>query len=345
MEHLTVARLPADHPPILVPVLDAEEEFDWEGGFHRAHTAASAMTELPRGQAVFEAFGIRPTYVVTYPVAMQAEAAAPLRAILASGRACLGAHLHPWVTPPFDEQPAASAPPTAQAAGEISRRLSFPGNLPRALESAKLAATVQALEQAFGERPRIYQAGRYGLGPNSAAILREQGFLVDTSPLPTFDYRHEGGPDFSGASALPTWNEELLVLPQTAALLGWLAGGRAAAWHRRLTQPLPSALRLPGLLSRLRALERLRLSPEGYEHNDHRRLTRELLARGQRCFVFSFHTPSLKPGCTPYVRSVAERDALLERCRRYFDWFLGELRGIALTPLELRDKLLALRTP
>ena len=37
-----------------------------------------------------------------------------------------------------------------------------------------------------------------------------------------------------------------------------------------------------------------------------RRLTRALLARGQRTFVLSLHSPSVVPGNTPYVRSDAD---------------------------------------
>jgi hypothetical protein len=44
----------------------------------------------------------------------------------------------------------------------------------------------------------------------------------------------------------------------------------------------------------------------------------------------------VKPGCTPYVRDAAGRDAFLESCRRYFDFFLGELGGVASTPLDVR---------
>jgi hypothetical protein len=102
-----------------------------------------------------------------------------------------------------------------------------------------------------------------------------------------------------------------------------------------------SKVRLPGILSRLGALERLMLSPEGYAPEHHRRLTRALLARGTRVFTFSLHSPSLRPGCTPYVRSQQDLVQFLDACRRYFEFFLGELGGVGMTALELREHLSA----
>ncbi len=76
------------------------------------------------------------------------------------------------------------------------------------------------------------------------------------------------------------------------------------------------------------------LSPEGFLPEHHRRLTLSLLDRGVRVFAFTLHSPSLRPGCTPYVRSDADRDKFLDACRRYFDFFLGDLGGVSRTPIE-----------
>src|SRR3546814_4149526 len=48
------------------------------------------------------------------------------------------------------------------------------GNLPPELEHAKLAALTEAIAGAFGARPVVYKAGRYGVGPATAGIRSEE---------------------------------------------------------------------------------------------------------------------------------------------------------------------------
>jgi len=322
-----MASTPQNARPVLLVLIDTEEEFDWEAPFRRENTGVTAMAHVGRAQEIFDAYGITPTYVVDYPVASQPQGNELLAEIATSGRAVIGAHLHPWVTPPFDE--------------ELCLRNSFPGNLPRELEAAKLRATIAAIEAGIGVRPAIYQAGRYGLGPHTHELLESLGFEVDFSVCPPFDYSNEGGPDYSRSSTEPYWfghGRRMLGIPMTGAYTGLLSGAAHGLHTLANRSPLTWA-RLPGLLSRTGLLDRLRLSPEGFDTGDHRRLVHELLARGQRTFVFSFHSPSLKPGCTPYVRSEAELAEFLDRFRRCFDFFLGELGGLSLTPLELRARL------
>ncbi len=323
----TLIRLPESSPPRLLVVVDTEEEFDWERDFDRASTSVTAMRHLGRAQRVFDERGVTPTYVVDYPVASQEEGVAPLAEVHADGRAVVGAHLHPWVNPPHDEV--------------VDRRSSFPGNLPRALEAAKLARLTDELEARLGERPTVYKAGRYGLGPNTASILAEQGFEVDVSASPPYDYRAEGGPDYGGFGCEPYWfgDGPLLGIPSTGAYVGW--AGAASSRLYAVAAAAPGWSRLPGVLARARAVERLRLSPEGFSGADLERLTRHLLGRGLRVFSLSFHSPSLEPGWTPYVRSASDLERFLDRLRRFLDLFLGELGGVATTPLELKRRLTA----
>ncbi|MBI5435115.1 MAG: polysaccharide deacetylase family protein [Planctomycetes bacterium] len=319
--------------PTLVVLVATEEEFDWTGPFDRGSTSVRAASELPVGQRLFDEFGVRATWLCDYPIASQAASLEPLREVLAGGRAELGAHLHPWVTPPFEE--------------ELTRANSFPGNLPEELERAKLEAITRVLEENVGLRPRIYQAGRYGFGPRTAKLLVELGYQVDASSCPAFDFRPEGGPDFTHARIEPFFHPEaksLLVVPVTGAFIGFL-GERAPHWYSRISQPTWARMRLPALFARARAVERLRLSPEGFEFEDLKRLTLALSARGQRVFTFTFHSPSLMPGGSSYVRSDDDLRRFLERCRRYFDFFLGEFGGRSLSPLALRDEFAARHVP
>jgi len=238
----------------------------------------------------------------------------------------LGAHLHPWVTPPQRE--------------EICSANSYPGNLPRELEFEKLRRLKNLMTEIFGESPRIYKAGRYGFGARTAGILSDLGFEVDLSAAPPFDFGEDGGPDYSSFDARPYWFGEgggLLGLPTTGAYIGFLDVA-AHLVYAVARDPRLRWAHLPGILSRLGVVDRLRLSPEGYDLSDLKKLTRFLLARGVRTFTFSYHSPSLVPGNTCFVRDEAGLRRFLDRIRRYFDYFMNELGGVPSTPLELRDR-------
>ena len=90
-------------PPKLFIVVDTEEEFDWGAPFSRDNVSVTAIVEVGRLQRVVEPHGLKPTYVVDYPVASTPASASRLATIAAGGGCRIGAHLHPWVTPPFDE--------------------------------------------------------------------------------------------------------------------------------------------------------------------------------------------------------------------------------------------------
>jgi hypothetical protein len=135
-------------------------------------------------------------------------------------------------------------------------------------------------------------------------------------------------------------------LPNTGAFVGW-CHGLGADLHPLLEHASVARLRLPAIASRLRLLERIRLTPEGYTIAEMRRLTRALLARGQRTFVLSLHSPSVVPGNTPYVRADKDLALLLQRLRGYLAFFRDELHGRFVTPNALKAELerLALHRP
>ena len=313
--------------PILVVVIHTEEEFDWSKPHDRNATGVTHIRHIDQAQRVFDAFGIVPNYVVDYPIAAQAEAFGPLKVYADAGRALIGAHLHPWVSPPFDE--------------ELNARNSYPGNLPRALEQEKLSLLTDKITAAFGAPPRTYLAGRYGFGPQTGEILEELGYEVDISAAASIDYSADGGPDYSGYTSEPYWignSRRLLGLPGSGGYVGLLRAG-GTPLYRRLTSPSLRQAHISGAVARLRLLERIRLSPEDYSEPEMRRLTKTLLADGVRVFVFSFHSPSVMPGGTPYVLTDADLKCFLDKCRRYFDFFMRELGGTTMTPLGVKDWL------
>lgn len=329
--HKELINVPATSRPILSVVIHTEEEFDWDRPFDRSAIGVSHMGQIHLVQDIFDAAGIVPTYVVGYPIADQEQGYEPLAKFAAAGRALIGSHLHPWVCPPHAE--------------DICARNSYPGNLPRQLELEKLALLTDRIAASFGTRPVVYLAGRYGFGPNTGEVLEELGYEVDVSTIVPMDFSADGGPDYSFCTNHPFWfgdHRRLLAISCTGDFVGWLPPAARRFAHRLAAHPNVAWARLPGILSRIGAVERIALSPEGNTNAEMRRLTRSLVRQGFRIFVFSFHSPSVQPGFTSYVRDERELGTFLGNCREYFEFFMEELGGLAMTPLEIKILLRSL---
>lgn len=288
---------PAFGQRVLLTV-DTEEEFDWRAPFRREGYGLSHVAAIPRFQAFCEKIGAHPVYLSDWPIVHDPAAAEIIRDAVSRGAADIGVQLHPWVNPPFEE--------------DISARNSFAGNLPPALEAAKFRALRDAIEQTFGTAPLIYRAGRYGLGPHTAAMLKDAGIRIDTSVRPLFDYSAEGGPDYSNHPVAPYWADaehRLLELPVTSAYWGPLR--RLGPMIHRVQRHTPTFF---SGFSRLRLLERIALTPEGVSADEALRGIDLSLDAGLPLLVLSFHSPTLAPGHTPYARTQDDVEAL-------YDWF------------------------
>lgn len=319
-------RLPSDTAPQLIVVIDTEEEFDWNAKPDPKKNGVSAMAHIDRAQTIFNEYGIRPCYVVDYPVTSQPEGSALLKRYFDAGQCDIGAHLHPWVNPPIQEA--------------INVHNMYPGNLDPELERGKLMHLRNTIADTFGAPPTIYKAGRYGFGPNTENILAELGFEIDVSVCPPLDSRADGGPDYRRFTSDPFWfgtgSSRLLEIPTTGAFVGWAHTTAIPLYD--LASRL-KRFRAPGILARLSAVDRLMLSPEGFGTDEHIKLTRFLYQRGMRTFTWSFHSPSVVPGNTAYVQNEQELTTFLDSFRRFFDFFFGELAGQATTPARLKTMM------
>ncbi|WP_325064544.1 polysaccharide deacetylase family protein [Erythrobacter mangrovi] len=193
------------------------------------------------------------------------------------------------------------------------------------------------IETNFEVVPRIYRAGRYGLGPNSAQMLSETGIAIDSSVRARFDYSAGHGPDYSHHPVNPYWTDterKLIELPLTTTYWGMLRkqGGLLAPLVRRHPG-------LGGALSRLGLFERIALTPEGVTAEEALRGIDIALDDGLPILVLSFHSPSLAPGYTPYVRSEEELDAFYDWLRQIYAYL--DRRGVQSTTVaEIMEKAL-----
>ncbi|MGB3378360.1 MAG: polysaccharide deacetylase family protein [Allopontixanthobacter sediminis] len=278
--------------------VDTEEEFDWEAPFSPSEHSLDHIGRLAKFQQFCEGIGVPPVYLIDWPVAASPRAAEILGDAVKSGKAEIGIQLHPWVNPPHEE--------------EVNAYNSYAGNLPLALEREKFMRLKDKIEENFHVEPMIYRAGRYGLGPNSVAMLREAGIAIDSSVRTKFDYRPGHGPDYRATPLVPYWLDEpqgVLELPLTSVFWGIMRR------QGDLLQPLVDRYpHLGGILSKLSLLERISLTPEGISVEEALRGIDIALDDGLPILVLSFHSPSLVPGNTPYVRTEEDLD-------RFYDWW------------------------
>ncbi|EAQ98910.2 polysaccharide deacetylase family protein [Congregibacter litoralis] len=318
-------QLPESSRPVLMVVVDTEEEFDWERFPDRKSTEVTAMQNVGLAQERCDAFGLKPCYVIDYPIVSQSQGVVDLKTYYGQGRCEIGAHLHPWVNPPLTET--------------LSVANMYPGNLDRETEFKKIQVLRDEITKVFGKAPRAYKAGRYGFGPHTGDTLEKLGFDIDLSFSPPVNHSDSGGPDYSDEVSTPFWfgrEGHLLELPLSGGFVG-VAGSYAKSLYS-LSRRLEFA-RVPGIFSRLKVVDRLLLSPEGFTLEELKQLTRFLFSRGQRVFSFAYHSSTLKPGCTEYVLNDEQLAAFLQTFTDYFEFFFGELNGVPGTPTEVYAQL------
>jgi hypothetical protein len=298
----------------LVVSLDTEED-NW----HRSRTNVTVenIRELRRQATFFDRLGVRPTYFTSYHVAIDPGAAEVMREVGDPTRAEIGAHLHPWNTPPLAE---AFVP-----------RNSMAKNLPAELQVAKIRTLTAVLEDAFKVRPTAFRAGRYGIGPETVAALAICGYRVDSSVSPFVSLEAvDDGPTFVGAPIvpyrlgpgsdvrLPRANGSILEIPLS---YGFSRGPfRVFEPLQRVLEVAPLRwLRMPGIAARTGLVRRLSLSPEFQSVPEMLTLSARLLEHGATHLQISWHTPSLKPGLSPFTATAAAVERLYATIEGFFD--------------------------
>lgn len=275
----------------IIITVDTEADNQWEA---RGLVTIENVFALPRFQTLCEKYNIVPTYFATYEVAADAKAAAMLKEWQERGRAEVGAHLHPWTTPPF---------------AESEKGKSFPGELSDESLRTKFAALTELITTAIG-KPTSYRAGRWGFDERQAKLLAEFGYIVDSSITPGISWRGTqgleggvGGPDFTSEAVAPhRLPSGVLEVPMTIVPAGLF---RRLRWLRIFENTTFSRLRTV-----LNAAKR----------------------RGLPAVVFMIHSSELVAGGSPYVRDARALEAVYARLEELFSFCAQEgVGGVSLT--------------
>jgi len=310
----------------LVVTIDAEED-NW--GYEARESSVENIKMVPRLQTLFDRYRVKPSYMVSYQVASCDWAVGILSDILSRGCCEIGAHLHPWNTPPVKE--------------EINERNSMMKNLPYDLQVEKIDTLTDKIEKAFEKRPLSFRAGRWGLGQNTVKALISLGYLVDTSVTPTLSWKNNAdGPEYRNVKTGPFWistdvNEygnnnlnAILEVPVTIGFNRW----PFEFWQKIYSQIQKDWLQILhpiGVMNRTGLLKKIWLSPEGQSAEDMIALMKIMISNGMKTLNMSFHTTSLLPGKSPFVRDAKELEQFYSKIQAVLEYLSVSTNMTSLT--------------
>lgn len=310
--------------PALLVGIDTEGDNQWDVRAREQQTFENIYA-LPKLHALFQRHGVRPTYVVTWPVATDERSQEVLRFLQLRGDCEIGAHHHAWETPPCTP--------------DDVKRHPYASTLPLPQFEAQLHELTSAIARAVGERPVSYRSGRFGFDARHVAALEREGYLVESSVAPLFYEAHKGGPDFVEAPLTPYFLAyDSAVRPGTSNVLEIPC---SAVLDRDVPRRLAWAYaRAPWPYTTKRILRKLGLARVEWLRPSYSSLesmcetARRLATLGIPVLNMLFHSSEAIIGGSPYNRTAAELDAFLDRLDRFLRFATTDL---AARPATMRE--------
>jgi hypothetical protein len=306
--------------------IDTEGDNQWDATA-RMNQRFENIYALPRLHDLFARHNVRPTYVITHPVAEDPRSGEVLRSLLARGDCEIGAHHHVWETPP--------------CSADDVRRHGYACTLPRRQYEDQLTQLTTAITAAVGARPVSYRSGRFGFSADHVSALERQGYLVESSVAPLFYEAHKGGPDFVEAPLTPYFlaydsatrpgTSNVLEVPVSAALNRWLPKRLQFAYARA-----PKPYTTKRVLRKLGLLRLRWLRPSYSPLADMKSLAQSLARAGEPVLNVLFHSSEAIVGGSPYNRTEGELDAFFERLDQFLAFATRDVGAVPATFAEFR---------
>ncbi len=163
--------------------IDTEADNQWN---HGIPISTDNIRYVPRFQRLCDQFQIKPTYLVTSEICGDQFARDIFREYRSNGRAEIGAHLHSWTTPPFED---------TEGLRYNDPNHPFATELSESLLDKKIANLTLQIQDSFGVAPTSFRSGRFGFNDTCAKLLVKHRYLVDSSVTPYVNWSgHKGLP-------------------------------------------------------------------------------------------------------------------------------------------------------
>jgi hypothetical protein len=305
----------------LAITIDVEEEGLFRGKYDPCNASVANVSELRRLDSIFLEWGIRPTLLITYPVAINEVALGLLLELRQRWKAEIGAHLHPWNTPPLQSLPYPEPVPSELMSKDLLK--------------AKLETLINGLSRRAIE-PVSFRMGRFNMGPGMFSVLQGTGIEVDSSIAPM--QRYYGGPDHLAAPTDPYFPDPV--------------DPRRPGGSKILEAPLTTVPLIRNLGRRLQALDEsivpndwiswfamrlgtLSVQPLGTGLRRMKAAARAHSARGGQVLTLSFHSSELTAGGSPQLPTAEHVSRFLNQLRAFIEWLCLRMDAEPTTLSEL----------
>lgn len=293
----------------LIITIDTEED-NWASWKATDNTVENIERIIPL-QRLFNRYGAKPTYLLSYPVASNPTSVEILKRILEEDKCEIGMHCHPWNTPPIKDNE------------EIDTKDTMLCNIPEDLVYEKLSYLDDTIYNNFKGRARTFRAGRWGFGPAVAQALCRLGYRFDTSVTPYVNWQDYNGPDYSEFGSTPfkftaqgiDHKSESGLLIEIPVTIGFLQPNTVnmQRWEKTLRKPFVRKLKIAGILERLRLMNKVWLSPEITGFRDMVLLADRKKKNNASFLNLTFHSVSLQKGLSPFVKTKEDEFKFMQK--------------------------------
>lgn len=312
----------------LLITIDTEEDL-WSG-YSIKNPPVENIKKIYLLQEIFEKYNATPTYLIDYPVATDPYSIELFGDLLKNGKCDIGSHCHPWNNPPFAD------------GGDIEYN-TFLCNLPDDLVYEKIIQLHNKIILNLKFAPIAFRAGRWGVGENVIKSIKKIGYKIDTSITPFVSWEEYYGPKLYMKSNKTVGIERLeeicdkaencndcaikdnciVELPPT---IGFFQSNFKLCHDMRtlFMNKYFKHFHLIGALDRLGLLNFRVLSPETSTFEDMIKLSKAIMNNGNRFINMTFHSTSLLPGMSPFVRNKKELELFLGKIDRYLEFMTRE---------------------
>lgn len=295
--------------------VDTEADNQWKSN----EVFLKNIFSLPRFQSLCEKFSFIPTYLVSYEVAEDRLAVLMLKDWQNRGKAEIGAHLHPWTTPPILKD---------------DKLHTYPFELSDEDLYAKIKNLTDLITKECDRAPTSYRAGRWGFDRRQAEILSKLGYLVDCSVTPKVDWRKnkgkiQGGPDFRLKPIYPEYVNGLLEVPMTIVFTGLFK--KEGGIMEKTFLSLPDDF-VKKVMNKLLFKQKWLRIFSNCKKDDWQKIYKSAVKNNLPVLEFMIHSSELMPGGSPYAKDEKAVEFIYYQLEEMFKYFKQrQVEGISLS--------------